>query len=187
MKPGILDSRNCGSYSSVLCLIRIHYKRSHFTKPARVSLTSPAINKWVTITYSCGAGAPGSQALFRRLLRKQRLVGLKPEALVFESCRLWHEARLVLLLLLLQTQDPATGLLQHPQPSDRPKRPTLLAESFQDFSECLTVQKNSCETHVSFHLHRKLMHSLALRAVTPSGSSSTTSPVPEARLAWQFG
>ena len=149
----------------------------------------PCHTKWVTIKYSCGAGAPGSQAFFRRLCKKQQLVGLKPEALVFESCRLWHEARLLLLLLLtlLQTQDPARGLLlQHPQPSDRPKRPTLLTESFQDFFKRLTVQKNSCQT-LSFHLHRKLMHSLALRAVTPSGSSSTTSPVPEARLAWQFG
>ena len=47
LKPGTPESRTCSSYSGGLCLIKILYKRSHFTKPARVSLTSPPgrINK----------------------------------------------------------------------------------------------------------------------------------------------
>ena len=47
LKPGTLESRNCSSYSGGFCLTKTLYKRSHFTKTARVSLTSPSdrINK----------------------------------------------------------------------------------------------------------------------------------------------
>ena len=41
LKPGTPESRNGSSYSGGLCLIKIVYKGSHFTKPARVSLRSP--------------------------------------------------------------------------------------------------------------------------------------------------
>ena len=41
LKPGTPESRNCSSYSGGLCLTKTLYKRSHFTKPAKVSLTSP--------------------------------------------------------------------------------------------------------------------------------------------------
>ena len=42
LKLRTLDSRNCSSYSCSLCLIRNPCKRSNFTKPANVSLRSPA-------------------------------------------------------------------------------------------------------------------------------------------------
>ena len=52
----------------------ILYKRSHFTKPARVSLTSPPgrNNKWVAIINSLRAGGPGHKPLYGCLLRKMR-------------------------------------------------------------------------------------------------------------------
>ena len=73
----------------------ILYKRSHFTKPARVSLTSPPgrNNKWVAIINSRRAGGPGHKPLYGCLLRKQEPIGMKPEALVFDCSRLCHEAR----------------------------------------------------------------------------------------------
>ena len=40
LKPGTPESRKCSSYSGGLCLTKTLYKRSHFTKPARVSLTT---------------------------------------------------------------------------------------------------------------------------------------------------
>ena len=39
LKPGTLDSRNCSNYSGGLCFTATLHKRSHFTKPAGVSLT----------------------------------------------------------------------------------------------------------------------------------------------------
>ena len=47
----------------------------------------------VTIVISAGAGGPGSKAFFKRLARKQKLMGLETEALLFESCKLWPETR----------------------------------------------------------------------------------------------
>ena len=70
LKPGTPESRNCSSYSGGLCLTKTLYKRSHFTKPARVSLTSPPgrINKRVIIINPAGAGVPGSIALLEKTL-----------------------------------------------------------------------------------------------------------------------
>ena len=77
-----------------------------------------------------GAGGPGSKALFRRLRRKRKLMGLETEALLFEGCRLWPEARdsgfqelqQLVILLLLRTPDTARGsLLPTPPPKTLPQ------------------------------------------------------------------
>ena len=54
----------------------ILYKRSHFTKPARVSLTSPPgrNNKWVAIINSLRAGGPGHKPCTDACLESRSLL-----------------------------------------------------------------------------------------------------------------
>ena len=81
--PSIQGLRIPGIAAAILeasALPKFFYNRSHFTKPARVSLTSPPdrINKQVIIMNPAGAGGgPGSKAFIRRLFGKQKQMGLE--------------------------------------------------------------------------------------------------------------
>ena len=76
-----------------LCLIKTVYKRSHFTKPARVSLTGLADrnNKWGDNNKLRRGERSWKQDFLQA--RKEKLMGLETEAMLFESCKLCPEAR----------------------------------------------------------------------------------------------
>ena len=94
LKPETPETRNCSSYSGGLCLIKILYKRSHFTKPARVSLTRPPVrnNKRGHNNKPRRAGGlPLAVLCLRRLFRKQKQMAaagfaLKPETPESGNC-----------------------------------------------------------------------------------------------------